>query len=335
MGVGDLTAEELESLRHAVRKEAAAGPPDPETGVGAQARHAHLRRYDFRIPDKFPKDVLRQIAHVHDSMARALTTALSAQLRATVRVDGVLAEQRTYQEWVQDTTDPAILATFAADPLGGRALLDIEPVIAFSMLDRLLGGAGDGAVLNRPTTEIELTVLQRVLQSVLECWRDAWSHVLTLRPRILALETNPLFAQVAGPNDIVLSTSLVFGLGRREGTVRLCLPFSMVEPLVQKLAAGQWRAEVSEQPGSRAPDIRRHLAEVPVPLGVRLATVQLRLSDAMCLRPGSLVPLGIPAGAPATVEIRGTDKHVARVGRSGGRLAIQILGPGGGPDGGR
>ncbi len=321
---GDLTAEELESLRRAVHREGV-GQGGVAQAFPREPAAPHARRYDFRIPDKFPKDVLRQIAHVHDSMARALTTTFSAKLRATVRVEAVTAEQRTYEEWVRGASDPAILAAFSAEPLSGNALVEIDPVVAFPMLDRLLGGSVDGDIMPRPTTDIELTVMQRVLESVLDAWREAWAQIQPMRPRVLGLETNPLFTQVASPSDIVLNVGMVCGLGRREGRLRLCLPFTLVEPLVQKLAARRWRAEVQERPGSRAPAIRQQLADVPVPLGVRLATVRLPLEDVLALAPGTLIPLHVGSETPALVEIRGAVKHTARVGQAGGRLAIQVL----------
>ncbi len=326
MGVAELTAQELESLRQAVRREAVEAPaPAPMARAG-------LRRYDFRIPDKFPKDLLRQITHLHDSMARALTTSLSAQLRATVRVEEVMAEQRTYQAWIQEASDPAILAAFSCEPLVGSALLEVDPIIAFPMIDRLLGGSGEGGPMNRPTTEIELTVVGRILQTALGTWRDAWSHVQPMRPKILGVETNPLFAQVVGPSEIVLALSLVCGLGRREGRLRLCLPFAMIEPLVHRLAAGQWRVGYSDTPGSRSQEIRGQLGLVEVPVSVRLATVRLPLRRLSSLQPGDLLTLGVPAGGPAQLLIRGLPKYQARVGRQGRALAVQILAGEGGDE---
>jgi flagellar motor switch protein FliM len=285
-----------------------------------------MRRYDFRVPDKFPRDLLRQFAHVHDTMARTLTTSLSAQLRATARVEAASAEQQTYQEFLRGASDPGILAAFSAEPLPGSALLELDPVIAFAMLDRLLGGSGDGGVMARPVTDIELTVVQRVLTTVLDNWRDAWLNVATLRPRLLGVETNPLFVQLLGPADIVLTVTLVCGLGRQEGRLRLCLPYTMLEPLIRRLAARQWAAAAAEAPGSRREEIRRQLGEAPLPVAVQIGTLRLTLGQIVALRPGDLLPLGVPAGSPAArLLVRGVPKFRVRVGRRGRHLAVQIL----------
>lgn len=313
--MSELSAEEFAALREAVRHESMApGAPAPQ----------NVRRYDFRVPDKFPKDVLRQINHLHDGMARALTTQLSAQLRATVRVEDARAEQRTYQEFVREASDPAILAAFAAEPLMGSALLEVEPVIAFPMIDRLLGGSGDAHGLARPVTEIELGVIHRVLHAILDTWRDAWSHVSGLRPRILGVETNPLFTQVVAPTEIVLAVTLVCGLGRQEGRIRLCFPHTMIEPLLQRLASRQWAATSSEAPGTRETELRSGLADVMVAVSVEIGRTRLPLRRVLGLRPGDLLPLGVPVGTPARLQVHGQPKFLGRVGRQGGHIALQI-----------
>jgi flagellar motor switch protein FliM len=317
----EISQDEAEALRAVLRQQARRGA----TAAPAPQRAA-VRRYDFRVPDKFPKDVLRQIIHLHESMNRSLTTSLSAQFRTTVRVEDALAEQRTYQEFVREAPDPAILAAFSAEPLSGSALLDVDPINAVPMIDRLLGGSGESMAMARPVTEIELSVVQRVLAAVLDAWRDAWSHIVALRPRILGVETNPLFMQLVAPSDIVLAVSMVCGLGRQEGRLRLCFPFGMIEPLVQRLAARQWAAAAAEPPGSRSAEIRAELGDVLVPLSVEIGRARLPLRRVLALQPGDLLPLGVPVSSAARLHVRGRPKFLGRVGRRGRTLAVQIMG---------
>lgn len=296
-----------------------------EDPAPAHAHSSPVRRYDFRVPDKFPKDMLRQVHHLHEGMARTLTTSLSAQLRSAVRVEDAVAEQRTYQEFVAEASDPAILAVFTAQPLHGNALLEIDPVVAFPILDRLLGGTGEAAGPPRPVTEIELTVIQRVLNAALDQWRDAWAHVMPMQLRVLGVETNPLFAQLLGPNEIVLAVSLTCAVGRREGRLRFCFPQTMIEPLMQRLAARQWIVTAGQVPGTRATELRRELAGAPVPLAVEIGRARLPLGRVLSLAPGDLLPIGA-VSQPARVLVRGRPKFRGRVGISDGRLAVQVLG---------
>lgn len=296
--------------------------PPAEAGGGPLGA---VRRYDFRVPDKFPKDVLRQVGHLYDGMARTLTTSLSAQLRATVRVERPQPVQATYAEFVAGCNDPGILAAFAADPLPGSALLEIDPVIGFPMIDRLLGGSGDlPHGLQRPVTEIELTVIQRIVTTVLDNWREAWGHVAALAPRVLGLETNPLFVQLAAPGDIVLGVSLTCGLGRSEGLIRFCLPHAMLEPVLRRLAARDWSQAAREPPGARRADLERGLEQVEVAVQVELGRVRRRLSEVWALRVGDVLPLGVSVHAPARVYVAGLPRFRGHVGLQGNRLAVRI-----------
>lgn len=307
----------------------------PDAGGGAAAARTGrgereaVRRYDFHVPDKFPKDVLRQVALLYEAMARTLTTTLSAQLRSAVRVEQPVAEQRTYQEFVRGCSDPAILAAFGAEPLAGSALVEIDPVIGFPIIDRLLGGSGDTDFgIHRPLTEIETTVVHRVLRLVLENWRDSWSHVAVLRPAILAVETNPLFVQLAAPHDIMLAVTLTCGLGRREGRLRFCVPHTMLEPVLRRLMARQWHASAAEASGTRQRELEQGLGRVRVPVQVQIAGCRLPLRRLVNLREGEVLPLGVPANAPARVIVSGRTKFTARVGVQGAQLAVEIAGHG-------
>ncbi len=324
----DLTADELRALRDAVGTEAGAAAEGGTVFAvprGAPARQS-VRLYDFRVPDKFPKDVLRQIGHVYDGMARALTTSLSAQLRATVRVEAPLPEQRTYEEFISGCNDPGIIAAFAAEPLSGSALLEVDPEVAYPMIDRLLGGSGEaGHSVSRPLTEIETTVIQRVLGTILANWRDAWWNVAPVRPRVLGVETNPLFVQLAAPGDIVLSVTLTCGFGRHEGRLRFCLPHTMLEPVLRRLPDREWsrHAEGEGAVGSQ-PELARQLARVVVPVRVEVGRARLSLAQVRALRPGDVLPLGVPATALAWVHAADRPRFRGRIGVQGGRLAVEV-----------
>lgn len=323
----ELTSEELSALRSTLgAAPAAPAPPAAPVPAGSAPPDGRsIRLYDFRVPDKFPKDVLRQIGHLHDGMSRALTTSLSALMRVTVRVDAPPPEQLTYQAFVAGCSTPAIIAAFGAEPLSGTALLEIDPAIAFPMIDRLLGGSGEmTARLERPVTEIELTVIQRVLTTVLTCWRDAWWNVAPLRPQVLGVETNPLFIQLAAPGDIMLGVTLRCGLGRNEGRLRFCLPHTMLEPVLRRLAARDWSQHLGEAPGARHTEMSRHIARVDVPVRVELARLRLPLRQVRQLRVGDVLPLGVSATVGVRVFVGDRPRFRGRVGAQDGHLAVHV-----------
>jgi flagellar motor switch protein FliM len=292
-----------------------------EVAVGT----GRIRRYDFRVPEKFSKEVLRQVGHLFEGVCRSLTTSLSAQLRTTVRVEAPQAQQETYQVFLQAAHHPGVLATFAAEPLSGRALLEVEPELAYAMIDRLLGGPGQGTPHpSRPMTEIEATVIQRVLQAVLAAWRDGWAQVAELHPRILGMETNPLFVQVAAPGDIVLAVRLSASLGSVRGQLRFCLPYTLLEPVLKRLAAAEWVPGATGPGGGGAELLARRLRQVQVAARVDLARLRVPFRQVLAWREGEVLPLGLPVDAPAVVAVGGRPYLRGRIAEEGGRLVVRI-----------
>lgn len=313
-----LSQEEIAALQQALRQGRIQG-----AGGGAAPR-GRVRQYDFLVPDKFSKDALRALQHLHEALARSLTTSLSAHVRGMVQIDSPVVSQQTYQQFIADAPDPAVLAAFSAEPLPGTLLWEIEARIAFPIIDRLLGGPGHGLEVVRSLTEIEMTVMERVVHIVLEQWRETWSHTVELRTKLLTLETNPLFLQVAGPNEIVLVVAFAVRLGPDEGQMRICVPFPCLEPILGRLALRVWsQGPVAPRPGQEA-EVARALADAPVGMHVELGRTRLPLSKLVALHPGDIVPLPVPVGEPATLFVRNVAKFRGRVGRTGRRLAMEI-----------
>ncbi len=318
-----LSHEEIAALQQALK----AGRIQAGAAAAATPR-GRVRQYDFSVPDKFSKDALRALQHLHDGLARSLTTSLSAHVRGMMQVDSPVVTQQTYQQFIAEVAEPSVLAAFSAEPLPGTGVWEIEARIAFPIIDRLLGGPGHGIEVLRSLTEIEMTVIQRVVNVILDQWREGWGHTAELHPKLLSLETNPLFLQIAGPNEIVLAVAFAVHLGPDEGQMRLCLPFPCLEPILSRLAMRAWsQGPAAPRPGQEA-EVARALQGARVPVHVELGRARLPLSTVVALQAGDLVPLPVPLTAPATVFVGDRPRFHCRIGRVGRRLAVEITGHG-------
>ena len=126
--------------------------------VRANRAKKRLKVYDFRRPDKFSKDQVRTLQMIHETFARLTTTSLAAQLRSLVRVHVVSVDQLTYEEFIRSIPSPTTLGVVNMDPLKGSAIIEIDPAITFSIIDRLFGGKGETLKTNRELTDIEMSV---------------------------------------------------------------------------------------------------------------------------------------------------------------------------------
>src|SRR5580704_7985143 len=120
--------------------------------------------YDFRRTERIPKDQLHAIRMLHENFARRMAASLSAYLRAYVVVNLVSVEQISLLEFIQVLPSPTILISLGIKPYDGAVLLEINPPLAFPILEMLLGGTGKVSTkIERAITEIEQNILDGLL----------------------------------------------------------------------------------------------------------------------------------------------------------------------------
>jgi len=321
-----LTQEEIDAFITGLALEHGQAVPQAEEGEGTSVRlPCRVRTYDFRRPDKFSKDQMRTLQMLHDNCGRLATTALSTQLRAMTQVAVMSVEQMTYDEFIAQAANPTVLAVFASEPLTGNGMIEIEPGIAFAFIDRIFGGPGNGIDKARPMTDIEHSVIDRLTRAFLGCVRESWRYIVELQPRVEAVEHNPLFAQVASANDIVVTVTFTVTLGERAGSIRLCLPYLMLEPLMSKLSAHHWFSR--SQVRARA-DLHRVLQQrvedAPVTLVAQLGRAMLTLHELLELKPGDVIKLDRHCGGETEIQVGGDVRFRGSPGLVGKRLAVQI-----------
>lgn len=316
-----LSQDEIDALLSAI----SSGEVDPEdySSVGEQKK---VKIYDFRRPDKFSKDQIRTLQMMHETFARLITTALSAQLRALVGVHVGSVDQLTYEEFIRSIPNPTTLAVINMDPLRGSAVLEIDPSITFTIIDRLFGGPGEPTKINRELSDIELSVMEGIIVRILGNLREAWSTVIDLRPRLGNIETNPQFAQIVAPTDMVVLITLETKVGDVEGMTNLCIPYITIEPIISKLSAQYWYSSVRKGDSTEnMAVIQERLDQVEVPLRTDVGEVELPLQEILGLVVGDVVKLGkTHVTSDMTVQVGDRKKFRCRPGRIGSRLCVQL-----------
>ena len=288
-----------------------------------------VKIYDFKRPDKFSKDQIRTLQMMHETFARLTTTSLSAQLRTLVHVHLVSVDQLTYEEFVRSIPSPTTLGVINMDPLKGSSVLEIDPSITFTIIDRLFGGTGDAAKINRELTDIELSVIEGIIVRMLANLRESWSNVIDLRPRLGTIETNPQFAQIVPPNDMVVLITLETKVGEVEGMTNFCIPYITIEPIISKLSAQYWYSSIRK--GATRENfnvLRKGLSGMMVDVVAELGSVEVTMKDIIDLQEGDVIKFPKNKISDALVlKISNSDKFYCWPGVVGSKLAVQLDSP--------
>ncbi len=286
-----------------------------------------IKIYDFKRPDKFSKEQMRTVQMMHETFARLTTTSLSAQLRSIAHVHVATVEQLTYEEFIRSIPTPTTLAVINMDPLRANALLEIDPSVTFSIIDRLFGGKGKGTKVQRELTEIESSVMEGVIVRILANMREAWTTVVDLRPRLGNIDTNPQFVQIVTPSEMVLLVTLETQVGEEEGMMNICLPYITLEPIISKLSTQFWFSSVRRSSaGQYATAIRDKLSSVDVDMVADIGSLDVSVRDVLNLKRGDVVRLpNTKVGDPYKLSVGNRAKFLCQPGVLGKKLAVQIL----------
>ena len=287
-----------------------------------------IKIYDFRRPDKFSKEQIRTVQIMHETFARLTTTSLSAQLRSLVHVHVASVDQLTYEEFVRSIPTPTTLAVINMDPLKGNAVLEIDPAITFSVIDRLFGGTGQGAKVSRDLTDIEQSVMEGIIVRILANMREAWTQVIDLRPRLGQIETNPQFASIVPPSEMVVLVTLETKIGEEEGMMNFCIPYLTIEPIVSKLSSQFWFSSVRRSSTTQyLGTLKEKLSDVNMDVVAEIGTINLPIREVLALRAGDVVRLStVRVGDPLTLSVGNEKKFYCQPGVVGKKMAVQVIG---------
>ncbi|GHV54938.1 flagellar motor switch protein FliM [Spirochaetia bacterium] len=285
-----------------------------------------IKIYDFKRPDKFSKEQIRTVQIMHETFARLTTTSLSANLRSMIHVHVASVDQLTYEEFIRSIPTPTTLAIINMDPLKGNAILEIDPAISFAIIERLFGGPGEGTKNTHELTDIETSVMEGIIVRILGNMREAWAQVIDLRPRLSQIDTNPQFAQIVPPTEMVVLVTLETKIGEVEGMMNFCIPYLTIEPIIGKLSAQFWYSSVRRGATTENLNVlKEKLSTVDVDVVAEIGKIQVPIKDVLSLQVGDVVRLyNTRLGDTYSLNIGRKKKFLCRPGVIGKKMAVQI-----------
>jgi flagellar motor switch protein FliM len=286
-----------------------------------------VRGYDFKRPERVSKDQMRALQTLHEAFARNFGAALSGFLRAIVEVRVATCEQMTYGDFVSGLPNPTSFNLISADGLKGQMCLEISPLIIYPIIDRLLGGTSSELFIpQRPMTLIETRLIESVTNYGLTALREAWESVRDLTFEISATESNPQLVQIVPPNEVVVVIGLEMKLSNRAGTMNLCIPYNVIEPVMEDLSTQNWFSVGSDASVDASKDrIEGSLTRASVGVSAILAETTMTMRDLASLSEGDLIVTEKAIADPMVLCVEGQKKFLGTVGKCRRSRAIKVM----------
>ena len=304
-----------------------------DLGGGGNAHHEVgpreivVQSYDFKRPERVGKEQARALETLHDAFARNLGASLSGYLRTIVEVSVSHIEQLSYSEFVHSLPNPTCFNLLGSEELNGQLCLEISPLIVYPIIDRLLGGSNaDLFIPQRPLTQIEQRLIQRVTDRITHHLGAAWSQITEATFSVVDFESNPQLVQIVPPNETVVVVGFEIKMGHRAGTMALCIPYQAMEPIMSRVSQQSWFTyETRRGPGEAGEArLKEGLAAAPVELRATLAKTTITLSELLGLQVGDVLTTEKPVSGTVVVDIEGRNKLTGKIGQFRGNRALRV-----------
>ncbi|MBU8907003.1 flagellar motor switch protein FliM [Desertibacillus haloalkaliphilus] len=284
-----------------------------------------VKVYDFKRALRFSKDQIRSLSRIHENYARILTTYFSAQLRTFVQISVASVDQLPYDEFIRSIPKMTILNVFEAYPLDGRLLIEVNPNIAYAMLDRLLGGKGVSVNKVDNLTEIETKIMSQLFQRMLSSFQEAWSSVVDIDPIPEDIEVNPQFLQMVSPNETVVVISLSTTIAETTGMINICLPHVVLEEILPKLSVHYWmQTKKRQRDEGEVQVLEQTVRSAPLLIQAELGRSEISIEDFLQLGIGDVIELDQEIDKELVVRVGGDRKYLAQPGKHKNQLAVQV-----------
>ncbi len=316
-----LSQEEIDALLEIIEEE---GEEESLEKSIDSAPQKQVVLYDFKRPNRISKEQIRAIRGIHDKMSRNLASHISSIMRSIVEIQLHSVDQMTYGEFLMSLPSPTSFNVFSMKPLDGNGVLEINPSIAFVMIDRLLGGKGDSYDANRELTDIELNLLDTILRIIIQNLKEAWSSVVDIYPSIETKESSPSVVQIVSQNEIVIMVVMEIVIGNNSGMINLAYPVIYLESILSRLASKDILIGETNSKKSRNKELKELIKRADIEYEAILGSAKMSVREILELKQGDIIRLDRSADNKAILMIDQKPLFIGEIGLKRYRKSIKV-----------
>ncbi|HPA15810.1 MAG TPA: flagellar motor switch protein FliM [Desulfobacterales bacterium] len=314
-----LTQEEVDNLLSGM----SSGKVEVETDT--ETVDEDVPAYDFESPKQVIRNRLPTFEIINDRFATEARDSLSNILHHTMDIHTESINTLKFSEFGRSLPVPTSLHVFRMDPLRGHALLVLESQLVYNLIDTFFGGkaTGKAKIEGREFTTIESIMIRKVVSACLKNMENSWKPVEHIKTVYIRSEVNPQFAAVALPTDLVLVVKFEVELEKSKGMISMCFPYSMIEPIHGKLAAG-YQSDALEIDDNYRAGLKAIILNSSVECRIELGRTEITGDRLLHLKIGDIIQLDQDADKSVLALVEDIPKFKGYAGIQRGLQAFSI-----------
>ena len=281
------------------------------------------RKVDLAGQDRVGRSRMPTLEVVNERFARNIRDGFFKLMGKAPEVAIGSVKVQKFSAFLGELVVPNNFNIVGVRPLRGSALVVCDPTLVFAVIDALFGGAGKfhTRIEGREFSATELRVIVRLVETIAVEYKRAWTGIYPLELAYQRSEMQPQFVGIATPTEMVVTTTFTLEIGDTAGSVHLCFPYAMLEPIRDVLHATP-PGDVAE-PDQRWLELMKHqLQSAEVNLVAELATAGATVEQLLAFKPGDFIELDLEQMIQA--KISGVPVFDAHYGTSNKHYAIKI-----------
>ncbi|ANH75466.1 flagellar motor switch protein FliM [Ralstonia insidiosa] len=310
-----LSQEEIDALLKGVTNEVDEEP--------VAADPSGVRTYNLGSQERIVRGRMPTLEIINERFARNWRLGLFNFMRRNAEISVGPVKVQKYSEFIRNLVVPAAINLVHVKPLRGTALFVFDPNLIFLVVDNLFGGDGrfHMRVEGRDFTDVEQRIIQRMLQLMFDHYAKAWQPIYPIEFEQLRMEMHTEFANVATPNEVVVTTSFSVELGSNGGDVHICMPYTMIEPIRDRLTSAI-QGEALEVDKRWVRLLSQQVQTAEVELIADLTTARVQFSDLLNMKVGDVLPVELDESVTAKVD--GVPVMECSYGTFNGQYALRV-----------
>lgn len=288
-----------------------------------------VRAYDFRRPIKLSKEYISTLYMIFDNFSKIMGNLLSAQIHTNINVKIGAVEQISFDEFINSTPNPSLMAVFHSKPLGGNQIIEINTQLCEQIIELMCGGL-DNSSHTRTTkkkrfTDIEIGILEDIITIILKAFESAWKEIIVIQSEIDILETNPQMIQNMSPNEPVILTSFAVEIFNNTSLINICIPYVSLEDITDKLSIKSWYDFERNTNETDREALSNGIMASSVNLEVALGKATITVDDFLQLDTGDIFQLDMKTTDPLKMYVEDKLHYLVKPGVFNGKLAVEVL----------
>ena len=299
------------------------GGGDVDTEDDDSSESTAAKAYDFTNQERIVRGRLPALDIINERFARGFQRHFNEMIMSSVEVTAGEVKIIKMIDYLRNLFVPTSLNIYRINPLNGVALFTLDSKLIFTAVDMYFGGTGllPFKIEGREYTPVEMSMVRSILDMTSDNLRKAWGPVMDIEIDYMHSEMNPKFASIVDATDMIVVSPINVRFEGVEGRVDIVMPYSMLEPVRDKLEEGMSNLQ-GESDNRWSRTLREEAKNIEVELTVNLAELQMQVDDLLKMEKGDIIPIEMPD--LVTLKAEGIGIAKGKMGQSQDKKVIKL-----------